>query len=78
MVDLFQTDTADYADYVLPAASFLEFDDLVVSYFHLSVSAQVKAAEPLGESLPNSGDLPPACRAPWASTSRSCSRATRP
>src|SRR5690606_29095488 len=25
VVDLFQTDTADFADYVLPAASFLEF-----------------------------------------------------
>ncbi len=53
VVDPFQTDTADYADFVLPAASFLEFDDLVASYFHLSVAAQVKAAEPIGEALPN-------------------------
>jgi anaerobic selenocysteine-containing dehydrogenase len=53
VVDLFQTDTADYADYVLPAASFLEFDDLVLPYFHNAVSAQVKAVEPLGEALPN-------------------------
>lgn len=53
VVDLFQTDTADYADFVLPAASFLEFDDIVASYFHISVAAQVKAAEPHGESLPN-------------------------
>jgi len=53
VVDLFQTDTADLADWVLPAASFLEFDDLVGSYFHLSLSAQVKAMEPLGEALPN-------------------------
>ena len=52
-VDLFPTDTTDFADYVLPAASFLEFDDLVASYFNLTLSAQVKAAEPLGESLPN-------------------------
>jgi anaerobic selenocysteine-containing dehydrogenase len=52
-VDLFPTDTTDLADYVLPAASFLEFDDLVVSYFHLSLAAQLKVAEPLGESLPN-------------------------
>ena len=52
-VDLFPTDTTDFADYVLPAASFLEFDDLVVSYFNLTLSAQVKAAEPMGESLPN-------------------------
>lgn len=54
VVDLFQTDTADYADYVLPAASFLETDDLFTSYFDQSVSVVAKAVEPLGESLPNS------------------------
>jgi anaerobic selenocysteine-containing dehydrogenase len=53
VVDLFATDTADLADIVLPAASFLEHDDLVVSYFHHSLSAQVKAAEPPGDALPN-------------------------
>src|SRR5207302_3908683 len=51
--DLFPTDTTDLADVVLPAASFLEFDDLVVSYFQLTLSAQVQAAEPPGEALPN-------------------------
>ncbi len=53
VIDCFQTDTADYADIVLPAASFLEFDDLTFSYFHMIMGAQVKASEPLGESLPN-------------------------
>ena len=53
VVDAFQTDSADLADFVLPAAGFLEFDDLVSSYFHMTLSAQVKAMEPLGESLPN-------------------------
>jgi anaerobic selenocysteine-containing dehydrogenase len=53
-VELFSTDTTDYADWVLPAASFLEFDDLVLPYFDLTVSPQVKAAEPPGEALPNS------------------------
>jgi anaerobic selenocysteine-containing dehydrogenase len=52
-IDLFPTDTTDLADYVLPAANFLEFDDLVVSYFNLTLSAQVRAADPMGESLPN-------------------------
>ena len=52
-IDLFATDTTDLADVVLPAASFLESDDLVASYFHLSLSAQVKAVESLGQSLPN-------------------------
>jgi anaerobic selenocysteine-containing dehydrogenase len=53
VIDLFATDTCDYADVVLPAASFLEFDDLVSSYFDLSLSAQVRAADPPGEALPN-------------------------
>ncbi len=53
-VDLFPTDTVDYADIVLPAASFLEHDDLVVSYFHQSISAQARAVDPPGEALPNS------------------------
>lgn len=53
VLDLFPTDTTDFADFVLPAASFLEFDDLVAGYFHLSLSAQVKVMEPLGEALPN-------------------------
>jgi anaerobic selenocysteine-containing dehydrogenase len=52
-LDLFPTDTTKMADYVLPAASFLEFDDLIASYFQLTLSAQVKAMEPLGEALPN-------------------------
>ena len=54
VVDLFQTDTADYADLVLPASSFLEHDDLVVSYFHHSLRAQVRALDPPGEALSNS------------------------
>jgi len=53
VIDLFQTDTADFADYVLPAASFLEFDDIVTSYFNLTISPQVKATEPTGQALPN-------------------------
>lgn len=51
--DLFMTDTAAYADIILPAASFLEYDDLTFSYFHLHMGAQSKVREPLGESLPN-------------------------
>jgi anaerobic selenocysteine-containing dehydrogenase len=52
-IDPFATDTTDFADFVLPAASFLEFDDLVAPYFHLSMSAQAKALEPMGEALSN-------------------------
>jgi anaerobic selenocysteine-containing dehydrogenase len=53
VLDLFATDTCDLADYVLPAAAFLEFDDLVSSYFDLSLSAQVRAVDPPGQALPN-------------------------
>ncbi|MGH2891953.1 MAG: molybdopterin-containing oxidoreductase family protein, partial [Solirubrobacteraceae bacterium] len=52
-IDIFATYTTDLADVVLPAASFLESDDLVASYFHLSLSAQVAATAPIGDSLPN-------------------------
>jgi anaerobic selenocysteine-containing dehydrogenase len=52
-IDPFPTDTTDFADFVLPAAGFLEFDDLVSPYFHLSLSPQVKALEAMGEALPN-------------------------
>jgi anaerobic selenocysteine-containing dehydrogenase len=53
VIDVFPTDTCDLADIVLPAASFLEFDDLLASYFDLSLSAQVKAVDPPGLALPN-------------------------
>ena len=53
VLDVFPTDTTDYADVVLPAAAFLEFDDLVAPYFYATLSAQVKAMEPPGEALPN-------------------------
>ena len=52
-IDLFPTDTVDHAVVILPASAFLEFDDLVMSYFDLTVSAQVAAKEPMGASLPN-------------------------
>ncbi len=51
--DVFMTDTASHADIVLPAASFLEYDDITFSYFHLLMGAQSKACEPPGEALPN-------------------------
>jgi anaerobic selenocysteine-containing dehydrogenase len=54
VLEHFQTDTADYADYVLPATTQLEHVDVHRSYGHLYVVANNPAIEPLGEALPNS------------------------
>ncbi|TMH30655.1 MAG: molybdopterin oxidoreductase family protein, partial [Betaproteobacteria bacterium] len=51
--DVFQTDTADYADIVLPATTQLEHIDVHSSYGHLYVLANNRAIEPLGETKPN-------------------------
>jgi len=51
--DLFLTDTADYADLVLPATSQLEHHDIHPSYGHLYVLASQPAIAPVGESKPN-------------------------
>ncbi|TAK80048.1 MAG: molybdopterin oxidoreductase family protein [Betaproteobacteria bacterium] len=54
VMDHFQTDTADYADIVLPSTTQLEHFDVHKSYGHLYVLGNDRAIEPLGESLPNS------------------------
>ncbi len=51
--DLFLTDTALYADIVLPATSQLEHFDIHGSYGHLYVQANNPAIAPLGEAKPN-------------------------
>jgi anaerobic selenocysteine-containing dehydrogenase len=51
--DQFRTDTADYADIVLPATTQLEHFDLHGSYGHLYVQANSAAIAPLGEAKPN-------------------------
>jgi anaerobic selenocysteine-containing dehydrogenase len=53
VLEHFLTDTADYADVVLPATTQLEHLDVHTSYGHLYVVANNPAIEPLGESLPN-------------------------
>jgi anaerobic selenocysteine-containing dehydrogenase len=54
VLEQFQTDTADYADYVLPATTQLEHVDVHKAYGHLYVLANNPAIEPLGEAAPNS------------------------
>ena len=51
--ELFQTDTVDFADVVLPATSILEHDDLLKSYGHFYLSLNRRALAPLGEACPN-------------------------
>jgi anaerobic selenocysteine-containing dehydrogenase len=52
--EIFQTDTADYADILLPATTQLEQFDLHRSYGHLYLLANNPAIAPLGEAKPNS------------------------
>jgi anaerobic selenocysteine-containing dehydrogenase len=54
VMDHFQTDTADYADILLPATTQLEHHDVHKSYGHLYMLASNPAIAPVGESLPNS------------------------
>ncbi|MFN3980130.1 MAG: molybdopterin-dependent oxidoreductase [Caldilinea sp.] len=54
VMEHFQTDTADYADYILPATTQLEHWDIHRSYGHAYLSLNQPAIAPVGESLPNS------------------------
>ncbi len=51
--ELFLTDTARYADIVLPATSQLEQVDVHKPYGHLSLQYNAQAIEPLGETRSN-------------------------
>jgi len=50
VVDLFMTDTAELADIFLPTTTFLEEEDIVVSWGHNWIGPVNKAIEPLGET----------------------------
>ena len=54
VLEHFQTDTADYADYVLPATTQLEHWDIHASYGHTDVLLNRPAVAPLGQAKPNS------------------------
>lgn len=54
VLEHFQTDTADYADILLPATTQLEHWDVHLSYGHHYVTLNQPSIAPLGESLPNS------------------------
>lgn len=54
VLEHFQTDTADYADYLLPATTQLEHWDILKPYGHLHLALNQPAIAPVGDSLPNS------------------------
>lgn len=53
VLEHFQTDTADYADILLPATTQLEHFDIHKSYGHTYVMLNAPAISPLGEAKPN-------------------------
>ncbi|HEX2718587.1 MAG TPA: molybdopterin oxidoreductase family protein [Gemmatimonadaceae bacterium] len=53
VLEHFQTDTADWADFVLPATTQLEHWDVHLAYGHHYVSLNRPAIAPLGDALPN-------------------------
>ncbi len=54
VLEHFQTDTADYADILLPATTQLEHWDLVKPYGHLYLGLNRPAIDPVANSRPNS------------------------
>jgi anaerobic selenocysteine-containing dehydrogenase len=53
VLEHFQTDTADWADYVLPATTQLEHWDVHLAYGHHYATLNRPAIAPLAEALPN-------------------------
>ncbi len=53
VLEHFMTDTADFADYVLPATTQLEHLDVHTSYGHTYVLLNEPAVAPVGEAMPN-------------------------
>src|SRR5882757_195522 len=53
VLEQFQTDTADYADFVPPATTPLEHVDVIRPYGHYYMVANNPAIAPLGEAKPN-------------------------
>jgi anaerobic selenocysteine-containing dehydrogenase len=53
VLEHFQTDTADYADYLLPATTFLEHPDIYSAYGHYYLQWAEPIVAPRGECKPN-------------------------
>ena len=68
MLEQFQTDTADYADILLPVTTFLEHTDLYLAYGHYYLQLARPAVAGARRVQEQRRDLPPARRSAWAST----------
>ena len=53
VLEHFQTDSADYADIILPATTQLEHSDIHRAYGHNYIQLSQQAIQPLGECKPN-------------------------
>ena len=53
VLEHFQTDTADYADILLPATTFLEHADIYLAYGHYHLQLARPAVDPPGEARSN-------------------------
>jgi hypothetical protein len=53
VLEHFRTDTADYADYILPATTQLEHWDVHMAYGHTDVLLNRPAIAPVGQARPN-------------------------
>lgn len=53
VLEHFRTDTADHADWILPATTQVEHWDVHFSYGHLYATLNKPAVAPLGQALPN-------------------------
>ena len=54
VLEHFQTDTADYADYLLPATTFLEHPDIYTAYGHYYLQWAEPVVQAVGQARPNS------------------------
>jgi len=52
-IDVVMTDSMRYCDFVLPAASHFEFDDIYTAYGHGYLQRAEPVIPPVGQSLPN-------------------------
>ena len=53
VLEQLQTDTADYADFLLPVTTFLEHTDLYLAYGHYHLQLATPALQPAGEARSN-------------------------